>query len=466
LKVEKPLSLKLPHRDIAILLDEKTILLEDGTEWPYEKTPVGTKIYASKKLIKEIWFQKKLGEVLKYDGDIIKWRIKCPDRFKSRISWPNNEQEVTVVNSRSFPPDIEKQLDAYIEWRDWVESYGGNIVGTMSSTSWSLFKTTLSTGTWETPYIGVPGIDHPIGGRVLPCKSTWTSFKGDFIQWDLYSAYSRKLAGLAFGGTGSKWKQISIRANFDQLVENGFCVYIKARLYLRKSILGPVPIRRPRYSPRPTRDIQYPTKGVIEGIWTYEEIRAAERAGAKVIYIQSYIHIPTGRRYFHRDWFKIIQEGRENLTGYSKGLAKQTGNALWGRYAMRIRPAKTVWRNEDGEREWIKHPTRMFKRNQCMELADQLCGKIRSSLYEFASSADDLLLQGNTDGAWISNNREWRPPSDDWRIKRTATRIDIIDDVTYRYWTEGKKSPTYIVPGINIEFTENYFDRTWEAHFA
>lgn len=101
-----------------------------------------------------------------------------------------------------------------------------------------------------------------------------------------------------------------------------------------------------------------------------------------------------------------------------------------------------------------------------MELADQLCGKIRSDLYGLAISANGNLLQGNTDGAWIEYKEGWLPPSDFWRIKKRATRLDIIDDATYRYWEEGIEEPTYVVPGVNTDYTEQYFNRHWEKHFG
>lgn len=467
MRVEKSQSIVPPHRDIAILLDKKTILLEDGTEWPYEKTPVGTKVFALKKTIDDIWNKQKLGEVLKYDGTIIKWRMKCPARFKSKISWPNDSLEVNVINSRGVPAKIEWLLEGYVNWRDWVEEYGGNIIGTMSSTSWSLFKASLQEDTWETPYKGVPGIEFPIGGRLLPCKSLRSTFSGDYIQWDLYSAYTKRLSSLAFGGIGSSWREVRTTTNFDRLVEKGYCVYIEARVKFpreRKYNLGPLPIRRTEYHPRPTSNIQYPSEGIIEGIWTYEEIRDADRFGANITFRRAFVHFPTGRKYFHEDWYRIIQEGRTNLPGFARGLVKQTGNALWGRYAMRIRPSKTVWRDSDGKRRWIVHPVKTIKRSQCMELADQLCGKIRSNLFGFAISANDCLIQGNTDGAWVSNEREWRPPSDDWRIKRRAIKLDVLDDATYRYWEDGKEKPTYVVPGVATDFTESYFNRQWNKY--
>lgn len=455
-----------PHRDVAILLDENTILTEFG-EMAYDRTLSETKIYASRKLIGEIFFKKKVGEILKYNGEIIKWRKKCPPHYKHHSVWHfSNPKEVHVNNSRNFPEDPIKALEAYIEYRDWVESYGGNIVGTVSATSWSLFKTTLSGGIWETPYNSVPGIEHPIGGRVLPCKSKWTSFQGEFINWDLNSAYSRRLSELAFGGKGSRWIETRKRVNFDKFVSEGKCVYIEADINLESTLLGPLPKRRARYNPRTNGFVEFPNQGSITGIWTYEEVRAAIHSGASISRLhRTYIHAPTGQEYFFKDWHRIIQEGRDNLDGFARGLAKQTGNALWGRFAMQHKAARTCWR-ENGKRVAYKHPIRTLKRNQCMELADQLCGKIRSDLYEFARSADNLLLQGNTDGAWIIDDKKWRPPNDDWRIKNRANEIDIIDDITYRYRREGEADFTYIVPGVGIEWTEKHFDGMWENREA
>jgi hypothetical protein len=452
------------HRDVAILLDENTILTEDG-EWPYDKVLSGTKIFAHRSTIDDIWQRRKIGEVLKYDGRITKWRKSTPPNYKL-TTWRNHPMEVTVSESRSFPDNPNEALECYAEWRDWAEQNGGNIVGTTSSTSWSIFKATLENDVWETPYKGVPGIDHPLGGRLLPCKKLATSFEGDFIQWDLYSAYTRRLANLQFGGVGSSWKEVSLKANFDSMVERGMLVYIEADIKLQSyASLGPIPIRRPRYHPRPIYNISFPSSGSLSGIWTYEECRDARSIGAEVFERRAIVHFATGRKYFHQNWYRIIQEGRSNLTGYSRGLVKQTGNALWGRYAMQLKPAKTVWR-ENGKRVWVQHPVRTLKRNQCMELADQLCGKIRSDLYGIARSAGDNLLQGNTDGAWVEYERGWLPPSNDWRIKNRAIRIDLLDDSSYRYWETRDGEAIYIVPGITSEFSERVFDRRWAKEYG
>lgn len=451
------------HKDVAILLDKDTILLEDGIEMPYDSVFDNTKIFASHKLIRYIWNIEKIGEILSFDRRIMKWRKKCPSYYKSRNSWPGHPSEVTVSSSKSFPENPHEAVRQYAYWRDWVEENGGNIVGTISNTSLSLFKTTLH-GKYETPYSGIEEITNPLGGRLLPCKSLWTTFNGSFVQWDLYSAYSKSLSELQFGGPGSRWIETDKISDFDSMVEKGYLIYIEAEVKIPDIELGPLPIRKNRSAKSPMWDwMSFPTNRILKGIWTYEEIREAEKIGCKVKIKRIIYHQATGKKYWHEDWYNIILSGKESLQGFSRSLAKQTGNSLWGRYAMRPRPSRTKWRNESGKRENQIRNLGISKGNQCMELADQLCGKIRASLFGLAISASNNLIQGNTDGAWIKYDGRWRPPSDDWRDKNKASRIDIIDDRTYRYWEPGEENPEYIAPGIDLDFQKFIFDKWWEG---
>lgn len=452
-----------PHRDVAILLDKDTILLEDGIEMPYDSTFDDTKIFASYKLIRRIWNIEKIGEVLSFDRRITKWRKECPAHYKSHNSWPGHSLEVSVSSAKDFPDNPHEAVRQYAYWRDWVEENGGNIVGTISNTSLTLFKASLDGREYETPYDNIEGITNPLGGRLLPCKSSWTTFNGAFVQWDLYSAYSRALSELQFGGSGSRWIETNNSSNLDSLVEKGYLVYIEATVKIPDIELGPLPIRKNRRAKSPLWSwISFPINRTIEGIWTYEEIRQAQIIGCKIKIKRIIYHQATGKKYWHKDWYSIIQSGKESLQGFSRSLAKQTGNSLWGRYAMRPRPSRTKWRDENGKREYQIRNLGISKGNQCMELADQLCGKIRASLFELAISATDNLIQGNTDGAWIKYDERWRPPSNDWRDKIKSSRIDIIDDRTYRYWEPGEKDPEYIAPGIDLDYQKTIFDKWWE----
>jgi len=451
-----------PHRDVAILLDKDTILLEDGTEMPYDCTFDDTKIFASQSVVRNIW-NEGVGEIQSFDRRITKWRKKCPDHYKKRTWWPGTSLEVTVSDSKSFPINPKEAVEAYAYWRDWVEENGGNIKGSMSNTSLTLFKASLHGHTYETPYDTIEKIGSPLGGRLLPCKSLFTSFVGDFVQWDKYSAYTTELSRMSFGGIGSRWKEKDISQTCDTLVEKGYLIYVEAEVKIPDIELGPLPIRRDRKVATPMWDyLSFPRDTTLKGIWTYEEIRQADLVGCKIKIHRIIYHVATGKKYWHEDWYHVIISGRESLQGFAKSLAKQTGNSLWGRYAMRSRPSRTKWRDDNGNRQSEISNLGISKSRQCMELADQLCGKIRAALFELAISAGNNLIQGNTDGAWVKYESGWNPPDNDWRNKQRSSRIDIVDDRTYRYWEPGEENPVYITPGVDMDHQEKTFNRWWD----
>lgn len=457
----KPNKRASSHTEVAWLLDQDTILLEDGTEMPYEHTFDGTRIFTSGRTAKKLWNVEKVGETLWFDKSIRKWRKKCPAHYKTRNSWPGSSLEVTTIDSRSCPDNPKEAIEGLAQCRDWIEENGGNLKGSFSSASVSLFKASLKGQEYETPYIGIEEITNPMGGRLLPCKSLYTSFIGNLVQYDLHSAYSRTLGNLQFGGPGSCWIETNRISKFDLMAEQGKVIFIEAEVRIPEMRLGPLPERRERNAKNLMWDwLSFPVNTTIRGIWTYQEIRQAEIAGCKIKVIRAIYHQATGRKYWHEDWYNIILSGR-NLSGFAKSLAKQIGNSLWGRYAMRPRPSRTKWRDENGKRHTEIRDVRVFKATQCMELADALCGNIRASLFEFAVSAGNLLLQGNTDGGWTIYDGTWRPPSDDWRNKKRATRLDIIDDRTYRYWEPGSRDAEIVAPGIDIDFQDRMFNSIW-----
>jgi hypothetical protein len=76
---------------------------------------------------------------------------------------------------------------------------------------------------------------------------------------------------------------------------------------------------------------RYPTGKSMQGIWTYEEILAAERVGCSVTITEAWKHSSPIDSPF-RQWWAAVQDGRE-MQGMAGLLAKTTGNALWGMFA-------------------------------------------------------------------------------------------------------------------------------------
>lgn len=461
MRIQKATSKKDTYKDVALLLDESTILLENCRTFDYERTLTGTKTFSRATTINEIWKRGKTGEVLKHDSTIKKWRKECPESYSSRTVWRNHPQEVTLLSHKNLPDKDVDLIKSITDWRNWVDDYGGSISGTMASTSWSIFRNSIPR-TWITPYKSFEPITRPIGGRILPCKQLWSEFSGSFIQWDLYASYSRILAGLRYGGDGSRWKEINPNLKcFDRMAEDGWLIYIEADVEIPEMELGPLPKRRKNNSRKFEYNIAFPVGQTLSGIWTHEEIRMAERVGCGIKKRRAYVHFATGQKYHFKNWYKAIQDGRDNLSGFGRGLVKETGNALWGRFAMRPRPSRTVWWNHNQRRDWTAHKEILFSNQSAPELADQLCGKIRADLYEIALSAGNDLMLGNTDGIWTRYREGWRPPHDNWIKKTEAYRLKIMDDWTYEYWEPESEEGILIYPGLNMEYQRQIWDERW-----
>lgn len=442
---------------MAVLIDQDKILHEDGKEYRLEDVPKDTRIWSSwDHKVQHIWRDLKIGEVLVYSEDPIRWRkeTKEEDHFWGTFS---NAQDIYLLKTHHFPTNDIEALNAFMEWRDWIEEYGGKASGTVASVSWSIWRATLSKP-FVSPRDWPRAVKFPIGGRLVPCIEENSAWMGDFIQWDLQAAYSRKLGTIKFGGLESKWIEVKETSHYRELAAKGIPVYITARVWVPGMRYGPLPERRQKYSPFSYIPIRYWTNRQIYGTWTIQEIEQAELAGCTVKIDRIWVH-SGGELNFER-WWLAIEDGRENLQGFARYLAKVTGNSLWGQFAFREKKRKIRWFGEDGKRDHRIIQPRLGNRPQSPELADQLSGQIRAELYEMIRLAEGGLMQANTDGAWVQNQDGWMPP-DQWRIKNRARYMEFIDASNYRFWESDAEKPTYIMAGVPMDWQETLFEQTW-----
>lgn len=448
---------KPKHTFMAVLIDQDKILHEDGKEYRLEDVPKDTRIWSSwDHKVQHIWRDLKIGEVLVYSEDPIRWRkeTKEEDHFWGTFS---NAQDIYLLKTHHFPTNDIEALNAFMEWRDWIEEYGGKASGTVASVSWSIWRATLSKP-FVSPRDWPRAVKFPIGGRLVPCIEENSAWMGDFIQWDLQAAYSRKLGTIKFGGLESKWVEVKETSHYRELAAKGIPVYVTARVWVPGMRYGPLPERRQKYSPFSYIPIRYWTNRQIYGTWTIQEIEQAELAGCTVKIDRIWVH-SGGELNFER-WWLAIEDGRENLQGFARYLAKVTGNSLWGQFAFREKKRKIRWFGEDGKRDHRIIQPRLGNRPQSPELADQLSGQIRAELYEMIRLAEGGLMQANTDGAWVQNQDGWMPP-DQWRIKNRARYMEFIDASNYRFWEPDTENPTYIMAGVPMDWQETLFEQTW-----
>jgi hypothetical protein len=449
---------------MATLLDENKILHEDGNEYLISDVPPQTRIWSHwENTVWKIWKDKGIGEVLIYDQDPVRWRRNS--NYKDH-SWPSvgNNTDVYILKNNLFPKDKIDALQSLIQWRDWIEDYGGSAFGTVASCSWSLWRATFKEDFYS-PTEWPTHIKFPIGGRLIPCKEINSAWVGEFIQWDLQAAYARELSKVRYGGRGSKWVEVKQTADYKAMSERGIPIYVRAKVWIPRMKLGPLPQRRIKYNPFSRVPIAYRTNVQLYGTWTLEEIEQAREVGCGINIESVYAHVATGKELHFQSWWKAIEDGREHLEGFAKSLAKSTGNSLWGQFALREKGRKIRWIDDDGKRKHRVIEARMTNRPGSPELSDQLTGKIRAKLYSLAVSAGDDLMQGNTDGAWVSHREGWLPP-DGWRIKKRARVIEFIDESNYRYWETDKGKPTYVMPGIPMDWQERYFTADWNQLIA
>lgn len=441
---------------MAILLDENTILHEDGKEYPLEKTPKNTRIWAAwdQKMI-EIWKNKKIGELLVYAEDPIRWRkeVTNNDHYWGTAS---NVTDVYLMKSSAFPEDPSEALQAFIDWKNWVEEYGAKANGTIAGVSWSVWRATL-TEDFISPTEWPKAIKFPIGGRLVPCREENQCYMGDFVQWDMQAAYSKRLGTMKFGGPKSKWIEIKDKSHYLEMARNGIPVYVVAQIWVPRMRYGPLPQRRQTAAFNSYRPIYYHTNRQIRGTWTLQEIEQAERVGCTIKVERVWVH--AGGETSFMQWWKAIEEGREHLLGFARYLAKATGNSLWGQFAFREKRRKVRW-YEEGKRHHRIILPRIGNRPKSPELSDQLSGQIRADLYDFLLTAGDRLLQANTDGAWIEDSNGFHP-GEKWRVKNRAHVMQFLDASAYRYWEPGNTDPTYVMAGVPFDVQDKVFESVW-----
>ncbi len=169
-------------------------------------------------------------------------------------------------------------------------------------------------------------------------------------------------------------------------------------------------------------------------------------------------------------WWQELQQGR-TMPGLAGLLAKSTGNALWGRFAMdsRFRGERTV-RSKNGTvtaRRLAKRPGLPGSH----DLAETVAGRVRARLFELMLTAGDSLLSAHTDGAWLAEGGVGVSAATEagWRLKERARRLDLLDPQVLRYWPRPpqRSEPWFAFSGVEPARQPEEFARLWaERGFA
>lgn len=445
----EPYKKPRPHRELAYLLDAETVLTEDGTEATLKATlKQGVQVWAPSERLREL--------TREGSGSAILWRYVAIgwSPHRDAQSWPVRG---LAIDSPEQPSDA---LDGLCKWRTWLESYGAAPAGSLGGSGLSLLKASLARPLW-TDMGDSPPIRFTMGGRQETRYPSPTHVRGNLVNSDIQAAYANTLGGLLYGGRWQRyeWRQLW-RARYEKNL--GLLMYVRAKVdvpelqetfpQLREGHRGPL-LSRPRKTPTAadalfwTLEERFPSGQTIQGVWTFDELESAIESGAVVKkIIDVWIHESNERPF--ELWLRRVHEGRE-LSGFAGRLAKATGNATWGQFAIARGRRQVVakGRNE-------KLPLRGGNPSQrAFDLAESIAGRVRANLYRGMTAAGPRLICAHTDGLWSEG-----ASIVGWRHDDNADEMRLFDAQHYAVRT-GSTPWRYTVAGVLDP--EEWFEETW-----
>jgi hypothetical protein len=381
-------------------------------------------------------------EVIRGRGSFLRWN-ETPYR------WEVDDRSVILLGN--YPGDGPDVLGGLIEWRDWLASYGAR-ASSPRQASRSLLRATLRRPLYLDG--GAPTLGEVVGGRQAPIRPP--GHYGAIEIWDMEAAYARTLGELTYGGS---WHDVGpLRPSLDS-EHPALC---HARVRVPKTItIGPLPRmvrKRKTTGLRRLMPREYPTGATISGVWSFDELRVAERAGCSVEIDRSWIMDRGLDPEPFRQWWYAIREGRE-MTGYARTLAKITGNVLWGTFIAS--GARTRLTFAGGERSETAVELRGHLPTY-PALAEIVCARVRSRLYsELLEPWRADLISVHTDGGIVDGPVEL---GEGWRMKGRADALTYLGPQAYSYRVED--DTTYVVSGVPPDAVVEVFGRIADYVFG
>jgi hypothetical protein len=461
--VIKPYVLRPVAPTVALLTQDGVVIDEHGEVHDLDDLPKGIRVWCSYDTAREL-ISAGVGEAMTWWAEEIRWRHK---RFED--GWVRRHSDVNVIRV-PFPEDDGATLRGLALWRDWLDEEGASPVSTVGSASWSLLRARLERPLWLS--IGdLPPIRQVSGGRQTLGPAGKGRFEAPLYQYDLQAAYASTLAELEYGG---RWGHVGAPVRPEVLSHDSErCVFVRARVRIPLEVpYGPL-LRRPRkvytggmrnfmailYGQR------YPRGVTMQGVWTWEELCAAERAGCRILRVMDgWVHL-SGQWQPFLPWWQAVQRGRQMNDRFGSLLAKMTGNALWGQFCIAHQGAQSGREIVSREgKKFKRRPLPRYKggRPPAVDLAETIVGRVRARLYELLLQAEDDLVCVHTDGGWT---RRALSLEDGWRLRGQAARLDLLGPQALRYWPRGlREEPWVVLSGVPFKAAPAAFEARWTEY--
>lgn len=453
-----------PPVRVGVLTDIGLVIDEDGNQlhpgFFHEARP-DLRVYASVETAAKL-VSEGMGEALAWNGSPKRWRMEVRDEEQ----WRPRPSDVGIVTNPGFPDDVKIALRALGVWRDWLESYGARPMLSLGGSSMSLLRATL-----RRPFRTMAGTPPPFTWTMGPRQelplyvnpgSTWLRA----THVDLPAAYPLAMADLPYGT--ATWRRLGAgqlaRISFDE--RNLYTpLVLRAQVQLPEGLVhGPLADRPigienvPHTSPERcelldgTAVARFPTRGELEGTWSWDELAVAVELGADLRVIEGWALSNDGTQPFW-PWWEAVQEGRF-LHRFAGALAKGTANACWGSFV----PSEGKRRLVRGDSSRTLPPLPM--RPPSYDLAELITARVRGKAARMMHEVGEKLISFHTDGAWLAQGA---PAPDGWKLKARASRLDMQGPQEFRYWPRGKPHAVYTVAGVPRELAEAEFRSTWRG---
>lgn len=445
---------------VALLTPDGTVIDERGETRNLDNWPDDMRCWCDYDTVRAL-VSSGSGEALCWNGEEITWRHARLDRQ----GWKRRPSDVHVVKL-PFYEEHELTIRALVGWRDWLAGFGASPTSTTGSASWSLLRARLERPLW-TAMGEAPPLKQTLGGRQELGPAGAGRYDGDLAQLDLPAAYASELGHLRYGGHWFKASALP-RHDPDWWSDGGRPVFCRAFVTVPSCAYGPLP-RRPRRRvyglAAALMGAEYPTGTRMQGVWTWQELEAAQRHGARVIRIaETWVHLAGDTQPF-LPWWRAVEEGRR-MRGLAGLLAKTTGNALWGRFAMdtKAHGVRTIRSRTKGGRLVARPFAFQGGRPPAHDVAETVSGRVRSRLYEAIVQADGNLISAHTDGIWCYADRGLLRSLPDWRRKQDARSIELLDPQVLRYWPKRGRAQT-VFAGVPASLADDAFAEAWLRKF-
>lgn len=460
----EPYKRRNPRKTIVFVDGEGVYTDEYGTRLDPRNVPPNHRCFITWETARRLTVEG-TGESLLWKGEHIRWH---PFQRPNESEWRPSQSDAYVLRV-PVHESTELTCRELGRWRDWLHQHGA-VPGTPGGSSLGLLKGTLRRPLWCSVGWDRKRIRQSAGGRITNGPGGPGAYDGNLSHFDLQAAYANGIGTVRYGG---RWvpERVTAPQWLDSLTRQGVPLLVHARVYVPKHApYGPlhtfsVPAKLRKHQHHPlirqlmaaTGD-SYPTGRHVQGWWPIEEIRVAERMGCSVRIKDAWKHVSPKESPF-RHWLVAVNDGR-SMEGLAGLLAKVTGNALWGNFALdpTMYGRRTIRRYiHTGKRPQVVKLPQKPTHLPATDLAEIVAGRVRARLLNAMLWCGPLLVCAHTDGLWAADGVTL---PDEWRVKATARRVELLTPQKLRYYPR-QSSPVTVYSGVPLEQGEAAFDKDW-----